>query len=110
VSESRYIIRPKAGQDLDDHAFFLAERTNSELGHRFLASAHETFALLAKQPHIGWTPRVRNPGLRALRMFLVTGFKRILILYRPLDHGIEVLRVVHGSQNLQRLFKREGVE
>ena len=34
----------------------------------------------------------------------------MLILYRPLTTGIEVLRVVHGSRNLLRLLRREGLE
>jgi plasmid stabilization system protein ParE len=36
-------------------------------------------------------------------------FERILILYLPLSDGVEVLRVVHGSRNLQALLRREGI-
>jgi ribosomal protein L19 len=43
-------------------------------------------------------------------MFRVNGFERILILYRPMEKGIEVLRVVHASRNLLALLRREGVE
>jgi hypothetical protein len=35
----------------------------------------------------------------------------MLILYRPLPEGIEILRVVHGSRNIEALFRRrEEVE
>ena len=110
MSESRYIVRAKADEDLDEQAFYYATEANPELGHRFLLSAHNTFALLATAPQMGWNPRLRNRDLRALRMFRVTGFARTLILYRPLEHGIEVLRVIHGSRNIHRLLRREGIE
>ena len=34
--------------------------------------------------------------------------ERMVILYRPLADGVEILRVIHGS--LMRLLRREGVE
>jgi hypothetical protein len=34
----------------------------------------------------------------------------LLILYRPLPDGVEILRAVHGSRNLQALWRREGIE
>jgi plasmid stabilization system protein ParE len=54
LTESRYVVRPKGDQDLDDQAFYYATEVNPELGHRFLVSAHGTFALLATQPGMGW--------------------------------------------------------
>jgi hypothetical protein len=42
----RYLIRPKADQDLDEQAYYFATEATAELGHRFLVAAHETFALL----------------------------------------------------------------
>ena len=110
MSEARYVVRPKADQDLDDQAFFYATEANTELGHRFLVSAHETFSLLSTQPEMGWNPKLRLSALRGLRLFRVTDFEKILILYRPLENGVEILRVIHGSQNLQRLLRRQGIE
>lgn len=110
MTDLHYDVRPKARQDLRDQAFYYAREVNPELGHRFLVSAHDTFALLATQPEMGWKPKFRHPDLEGLRAFRVTGFERILILYRPLENGIEVLRAVHGSRNLRRLFYREGIE
>ena len=110
MTEARYVIRPKADQDLDDQAFYYATEANPELGHRFLVSAHETFSLLSTQPDMGWNPKLWLPDLRGLRLFRVTGFEKILILYRPLDNGVEILRVIHGSQNIRRLLRRQGIE
>jgi toxin ParE1/3/4 len=107
---SSYFIRPKADRDLDDQAFYLATEANSEIGHRFLLAAHETFGLLAANPKMGWHARLRHPELKALRVFRITGFERILVFYRPHVDGIEILRVVHASRNLSILFRLEGME
>jgi hypothetical protein len=48
--KARYLLRPKADQELDEHAYYLAKEAHHEVGHRFLVAAHETFALLATQP------------------------------------------------------------
>ena len=110
MSESRYVVRPKADQDLDDQAFYYATEGSPELGHRFLVAAHETFSLLASQTHMGWPPKLRHPDLGSLRVFRVTGFEKMLILYRPLPDGVDVLRIVHGSRNIQALLRREGLD
>ena len=103
----RYVIRPKADRDLDDQAYYLAVQANSDIAHRFLFAAHETFTLLAKKPEIGWRPRLKHADLSSLRIFRVSGFQRMLVLYRPLSNGVEILRVVHSSRNIQALLRRE---
>lgn len=110
MSEARYTVRPKADQDLDDQALYYSTEANPELGHRFLVAAHETFSLLSTQPDMGWSPKLRLPELHRLRLFRVSGFEKILILYRPLENGVEILRVLHGSQNVLRLLRRQGIE
>lgn len=110
MSIGRYVVRPKADRDLDDQAYYYATVASGEVGHRFLLAAHDTFALLAAQPNMGWHSRLRHPALKALRVFRVKGFERILVLYIPSLDGVEILRVVHGSRDLQTLLRREGLE
>ena len=107
MSESHYLVRPKADRDLEDQAHYYATTAVPELGHRFLVAAHDTFALLAAQPNMGWHSHLKHPALKQLRVFRVSGFEKILILYLPLLDGVEILRVVHGSRNLQALLRRE---
>lgn len=45
-----------------------------------------------------------------LRVFRVTGFEDMLILYLPLAKGVNILRVVHGSRNFRALLRRERLE
>ncbi len=58
----------------------------------------EKFSLLRDFPHIG---REQNGLLINLRSFVV---KDYLIFYQPLDDGIEILRVMHGAQDIGSIF------
>lgn len=109
MSNSRFSVRPRADQDLEERAFYYASEGSPAVGHRFLIAAHDTFVLLASQPEMGWTAKFRHPELKNLRVFRVRGFEKVLILYRPVENGIEVLRVLHGVRNLSRLLRREGL-
>ena len=62
-------------------------------------------ALLATQPEMGWKRRLEHPALVSARVFRVTGFEKILIFYRPVQGGIEVLRVIHGARNIEMLLE-----
>lgn len=106
---SHYVVRPKVSEDLDEQAFYLANEASAEIGHRFLIAAHETFNLLATQPEMGWHPRLRHPSLTSLRVFRISGFERMLILYRPIKDGVEIIRVIHGSRDIERILTREGI-
>lgn len=103
----RYVLRPKADQDLDQQAYYLATEASPETGRRFLLAAHETFALLSTQPQMGWRVRVRHPRLASLRVFRISGFKKLLVFYVPLPSGVEIVRVIHGSRDLVAFLRRE---
>lgn len=102
-----YVLRPKADQDLRRQAYYLATEASPETGHRFLVAAHETFALLSTQPQMGWRVRVRHPRLASLRLFRISGFEKMLVLYLPLSSGVEIVRIVHGSRDLVAFLRRE---
>jgi toxin ParE1/3/4 len=104
---STYVVRPRADQDLEEQAFYYATEVSLELGHRFLVAAHETFALLAAFPHMGWKPKFKDRDLSLARVFRVEGFERILVIYIPRDNQVDILRVVHGSRNLAAYFRRK---
>jgi toxin ParE1/3/4 len=37
-------------------------------------------------------------------MWPIGGFEKYLIFYLPLPDGIDVIRVVHGARDIERLF------
>lgn len=98
------IKRRAAAADLLEHFVFIG-RNSEEAAERFLKSAQETFELLRSQPDMGVLSKYRNPLLAGVRMFPVKDFPKHLIFYRPLQDGIEVLRVIHGARDIPALFE-----
>ena len=76
-----------------------------EVADRFLKAADDTAAMLAGQPEAGYRFFVRRPELQGMRRFPVSdGFEKILLFYFPLKDGVELVRVIHGGQDLERLL------
>lgn len=98
------MVLPKADQDLTDQADYYAAEGGFRLGVRFLNAATLTMSLLAKRPNVGWKCKLSDPVLASIRVFPVRGFEKILVFYRPTDKRVEVIRVLHGSQDLELLF------
>jgi toxin ParE1/3/4 len=49
----------------------------------------------------------RSPRLADLRFFPVTRFPNHLVFYRPLEDGLELVRVLHGAREIARLLESE---
>ena len=65
--------------------------------------------MLAGQPEAGYRFFVRRPELQGMRRFpLSDGFEKSPLFYFPLKEGIELVRVVHGNRDLERLLM-EGI-
>ena len=52
-------------------------------------------SMLAEGPRMGRARSFPDPELADLRSWSVKGFVNFLIFYRPIDNGIEVVRVLH---------------
>lgn len=89
--------------DLDEIAAYL-QTANPHVAIRFLEAADRTFARLAAMPGLGSSIESDRPALTGTRLWPVRGFKNHLILYRTRADGIEVIRIVHGSRDLESLF------
>ena len=105
-----YVVRPRADRDLDEIADYLAGEAGLDTALRFLQEAYETFALLSAQVDMGWPCRLKHPDLKSARQFRVSeSFDKYLIFYQPHKDRIEILRLLHGSQNLEARLSDEGV-
>jgi toxin ParE1/3/4 len=101
----RILIRPAADRDLDAQADYIAASSGDEAALRFYRAAEQTFRLIAARPAIGRRSWYRNPLLAETRMFRMRGFRKHLVFYRPLSNGAEIVRVIHGARDLERLFE-----
>ena len=96
-------IAPTAAEDLlEIHAFIAKDRPNA--ADRFLQATHRGFEMLADMPGIGRERITSDPGLRGLRSWPIRGFRNFIAFYRPIEGGIEVLRVMHGARDLRARF------
>jgi toxin ParE1/3/4 len=97
--------REAAKRDLIAQWVWYAENADIETADRFLKAVDETAVMLAGQPEAGYRFFVRRPELQGMRRFpLSAGFEKILLFYFPLVDGIELIRVVHGNRDLERLL------
>jgi len=98
----RVVVLPAADQDLDEQAVYYLERAASKTATRWYDQAAATFEFLAGHPEIrAQTPR---EALRGIRSWPVSGFERHDVFYRPIEEGIEVVRVLHGAQDLDAIL------
>lgn len=93
----------KAIEDLEEISDYIAEH-NQAAALRFLQAVEDSFQLLERLPLAGRVCRFRSPDLAGVRKRVVDGFRRYVIYYRPIDDGIEVLRVLHGSRDSRALL------
>ncbi|WP_199249320.1 type II toxin-antitoxin system RelE/ParE family toxin [[Phormidium] sp. ETS-05] len=95
---SQYQISPSASRDLNDISeYFLLQ--NIAAGERFFQEFNRKCKYLNQFPYMG---KSYGPLLTDLRGFPLDGY---IILYRTGGETVEILRVVHGRQDLEELFR-----
>jgi toxin ParE1/3/4 len=98
----RVVKKPAAERDLDQIAAYLGEES-PQLAIRFLRAAAKAFQQLVRMPEMGSCWEAGNwPGLR---VWPIPRFAKYLIFYQPLENGIDVIRVLHGAQDVDRLLE-----
>jgi toxin ParE1/3/4 len=83
---------------------------NLDAGDRFLYAAEATFQLIAKLPEIGKISGFTHPALIQVRQYPVKGFKNYLIFYRLQVDDIDVMRVIHGAQEIESILETDFSE
>jgi toxin ParE1/3/4 len=96
--------RPEAVRDVSEAADSVARRTSLAAADRFLHALEATADRLARMPGLGARWQSDHPRLADLRVVPVSRFRKHLIFYRPTADGIELVRVLHGARDLDRLL------
>ena len=95
---NQYRVSASARSDLDDIWFYIAQ-DDTLAADKFIEHVVSRFPKLAQWPQIG---RRRSELAASLRSFSVG---RYVIFYRPMENGIEVVRILHGARDLPPLFE-----
>ena len=103
----RIVLRPRVEQDLEQQTEYLEEQASSEVADRYLVSEGAAFEMLAQMPGMGALRENLNARLTGLRMLPVPDFPRYLIFYRATDEDLEIIRVLHSSQNTEGIVREE---
>jgi len=104
MSQPSILKTPLARLDLAACWAYIAERS-PEAAHRFRLAAEATFDVLARMLQVGAPYEVCNPRLQGLRCARVRRFRNHLIFYRPIDGGIDVIRVLHAARDIATILE-----
>src|SRR5258708_38855442 len=97
--------RRAANRDLTAQFVWYAENAGLDVADRFLQAADATLETLADMPESGIAVATDRHELAGMRRWQVKGFEKILLFYFPLRNGVDLIRVAHGSRDLERLFQ-----
>jgi toxin ParE1/3/4 len=92
-----YRLADPAKRDVKEIKDYIAA-DNREAAKRLVRALTEKFAFLSQNPTL-FAPQVAYGGLRKC------GLGNYLIFYRSVKGGIQIMRVLHGARDLQKLLK-----
>ncbi len=99
----KIIIRDSAFTDLDEISAEIGKNA-PRASVRFLESAQQAFGLIADVPGVGTPRNYDNPAFAGMRMWSIPKFTKYLIFYLTTEETVEIVRVLHGAQNIQAIF------
>ena len=95
---ARVTRRPQAEADILEIWDYIAEDSIVE-ADRWVDRLDEKLSLWATQPMMGHARDELAPGIRSL------SFGRYVVFFEPLPDGIDVVRVLHGSRDIDITFE-----
>jgi toxin ParE1/3/4 len=98
------VVSPEARLDQINIADYLGAQVGSDLSERFLLTIEEAFETLSLFPNAGASRSYGQSQFAALRMFRVRRFP-YLIFYRPIDTQVQIVRIIHGAQDIENIFR-----
>ncbi|MGD0494220.1 MAG: type II toxin-antitoxin system RelE/ParE family toxin [Steroidobacteraceae bacterium] len=100
---ARIVRRPRARQDLIEIWRYVADDSGEPRADRYLRRLNDVISYLAQQPLMGRKrPEIPEQGIRSFAA------ESHVVFYMALEDGIELVRVIHGSQDLERAWTAEN--
>jgi toxin ParE1/3/4 len=90
--------------------YLFIHRRSPQGAERVLSVLERNIRSLADTPGVGRLWDTPDPRLEGMRVAVVTPYRNYLIFFRPAPDAIEVFRVVHGAQELDRIVDEIDVE
>jgi len=93
-----------ATQDIEQLTAYYQAEAGIVVALRFVDNAERAFVQLAQMPRMGALLGFLHAPHVGIRRWHIKGFPRLLILYREIPCGIEVVRVVDAGRDINALF------
>jgi toxin ParE1/3/4 len=58
-------------------------------------------------PNIGRLSGFSNPAIAQIRQYPIKGFNKYIIFYQTSPETVEIIRVLHGAQDLEFILDQE---
>ena len=96
---ARIVRRPRARQDLVEIWRYIAGDAGEPRADKYLRRLNDVITYLAQQPLMGRVrPEIQEEGIRSFAA------ESHVVFYIALADGIELVRVNHGSQDLEKAW------
>jgi len=103
----RLVRKRAADRDLTDQVEHIAEE-HPAAARRYLLAVERAFERLLEMPEMGVQRAFGSRKLEGLRMWPVPGFNNFLIFYRVTQQSVQIVRILHGGQNIPRVLGETG--
>ena len=98
---ARVLRRPRAAEDIAAVWDFIAD-DNPDAADHWVDQLDTQLRLLATQPLMGRARDELAPGIRSFPL------GRYLVFYLPIGDGIDVVRVLHGTRDVDTAFGEDN--
>lgn len=95
------IVSPEDDDDLVEIWLHTAADRDAETADRIIDATHRKLVMLLTMPGMGRAREELAPYLRSVSE------GSYVIFYRPIMNSVEIVRVAHGRQDVERLFTGE---
>ena len=102
---ARLLVREQAWNDLKELGAFIA-KDNPAAATEVVRQLRLSCEQLSRMPQLGRIIR-KIKTIQELRMWLSPAFRNYLIFYRELPDGVEIVRVLHGARDINRILENE---
>jgi toxin ParE1/3/4 len=96
---------PLAEKDIAYLAKYYLDEAGLPVALRFVANAEAAMQALDAYPKIGATLGLATGPERDIRLWHIEGFPRLMVLYRPTETGITIIRVIDAGRDIEVLFQ-----
>jgi toxin ParE1/3/4 len=97
-------FRPRAWDDVQESAFYLAANASEAIAERFLNAVETSTQVLTSFPAMGVPCPFVHSDLKDIRRIPVNGFENWLVFYRAEGDGVEIVRILHGAREIAAIL------